>query len=133
MQLLSEGGMSRCDMAGEARDWEPRLQTWRSCTLSTPSISSMPERISLREMPCGVPSNRMLSVSRTMPMEDQRIRAAIRSERRDRSSLPGVEDACAAGDDSGGGKRVSGHVEEGGAHVYVAGHRPKAERRLRRS
>ena len=39
--------------------------------------------------------------------------------------LSGEEDARAAGDDRGGGKRVSCHVQEGRAHVDVAGHSPQ--------
>jgi len=39
--------------------------------------------------------------------------------------LAGEEDARAAGDDGSGGERVPGHVDEGRAHVDVAGHAPE--------
>ncbi len=81
MHALSEGGMSAMvTWQARARDCEPRLQMCRSCTLTTPSTASMPERIWGRETPRGVPSSRIFSVSRTMPMLDQRISAAMSSE-----------------------------------------------------
>ena len=47
MQALSDGGMSAMvTWQARARDCEPRLQTCRSWTLTTPSTASMPERIS---------------------------------------------------------------------------------------
>jgi len=39
--------------------------------------------------------------------------------------LAGEKDGCASGDNGGGGEGVAGHVQEGGAHVDVAGHAPK--------
>ncbi len=109
-----------------ARDFEPRLQTCRSWTLMTPSTASMPERISSSETPRGVPSSRIFRVSRTMPEagpEDQRG-----NEQRENGVDPvlaGEQDARAAGDDSGGGERVAGHVQKGRAQVHVAGHAPQ--------
>ena len=73
------------DVAGEAWVCEPRLQTCRSWTSSTPSMPASVTRISASEMPRGVPSRRMLSVSRTMESDDQRISAAMASEAPDRS------------------------------------------------
>jgi len=42
--------------------------------------------------------------------------------------LPGEENAESAGDDGSGGERVAGHVNEGRAHIHVAGHPPQQRR-----
>jgi hypothetical protein len=39
--------------------------------------------------------------------------------------LSGEQDACATGDDSSGGERVTGHVQKGRAQVHVASHAPE--------
>ncbi len=61
-----------------------------------------------------------------MPMLVQRMSAAMTRERTGSIQLrAGVENARAPGDDGGGGERVSGHVQEGAAHVDVARHPPQ--------
>ena len=74
----------------------------------------------------GVPSSRMLRVSRTMVTELQRIMPAMMSERTGSIHIMPVKRmASAAGDDGGGGERVAQHVEEDGADVDVAGELPE--------
>ena len=61
-----------------------------------------------------------------MPTLDQRMSAAISSERTGSIQFwPVSRMPDAAGDDRGGGKRVAGHVQEGAAQVHVAGHAPQ--------
>ena len=75
----------------------------------------------------GVPSRRMLRVSRTIETELQTIMPAIRRERTGSIQYhAGEQDACAASDDGGrGGGRVAEHVEEDGADVDVTGKSPE--------
>jgi hypothetical protein len=80
----------------------------------------------LSDMPRGVPSSRIFSVSRTMSTELHRISAAMTMrEHRIDPVLPGKQNARAAGDHRSGRKRVPGHVDEGAAHVDVARHAPQ--------
>ena len=127
MQALSDGGMSAMvTWQARARDWEPRLQTWRSWTLTTPSTASMPERISVER-----DAARRAFQKDVEGFADD-ADAGPEDERGDEQREGGVDpvvageqDARAAGDDGGCRERVAGHVEKGGAQVDVAGHAPQ--------
>ena len=59
---------------------EPMLHTCKSCTSFTPSILRIAASTRSSFTPRGVPSRRMLSVSRMMPKLDHRIRAPMPNE-----------------------------------------------------
>ncbi len=69
------------DVAGEGAGLGAEAPDVEVVDVETPSTASMPERITGSETPRGVPSSRMLRVSRTMPKLDQRMSAAMTSER----------------------------------------------------
>ena len=104
MQALSEGGMSAMvTWQARARDCEPRLQTCRSWTLTTPSMASMPARI------CGERDAARRAFKQDVQGFADDADAGPEDERGDEQRenrvdpvLAGEQNARAAGDDGGG-------------------------------
>ena len=68
------------NVAGKRPRPDPMLQTCRSWTSFTPSIFRIAASTCSSLTPRGVPSRRMLRVSRTMPKPDHRMRHLIRTD-----------------------------------------------------
>src|ERR1022692_2152699 len=89
---LSDAGMSAMATWQES-EWVslPMLHTCRSCTSFTPGMARMICSMRCNSMPLGVPSSRMLRLSRMIPMEDQTIMTPMPTESAG-SDLNGADD-----------------------------------------